>query len=159
MSLSTHEIGLDALDGLSKVDAICLFVAEDERPLRGTAGFVDWRLCGELSRVLQKGFFTGVQNDWLLVPSRGRLPAPRIFVGGIGRAKQLTPLTLGAALESAARTLAKARSAGVAIEVPGAGALDEQARAAALTNGFLPGFSGHVAVLADKGLARLLPAR
>lgn len=159
MNLTTHDVALESLDALADIDAICLFVAEDERPLRGASGYVDWRLCGALSRVLQQGFFVGAPDDWLLVPSKLRLPAPRIFVGGIGQTKKLTAAALGSTLQAAAKTLGKARSKGVALELPGAGVLDDQARVAALTSAFLPGFTGHLALLAEKSLTRLLPAR
>jgi hypothetical protein len=159
MNVTTHDVALESLDALMDVDAICLFVAEDERPLKGVSGFVDWRLCGALSRVLQGGFFAGAPNDWLLLPSKGRLPAPRIFVGGMGSSKRLTAASLCGVLEAAAKTLGKARSTGVALELPGAGVLDDAARAGALSTAFLPGFKGHLALLSDKVLARLLPAR
>ncbi len=48
------EAGLDALDALKGFEALCCFVTEDERPLSGAAGFVDWRLCGELALLGRK---------------------------------------------------------------------------------------------------------
>ncbi|MBN1204624.1 MAG: peptidase M17 [Myxococcaceae bacterium] len=160
MSVTTYDIGLEGLDSLAGVDALCLFVAEEDRPLPGTAGFVDWRLCGALSRVLKQGFFTGVKDDWLLVPSDGRLPIPRIFAVGLGSRKSLDAAALGQALASAARVLAKAKVESLALEIPGGAQLDEAAQAAALQQHFLPAFKGkRVALLADKGLAKLLPAR
>ncbi|MDY7229938.1 M17 family peptidase N-terminal domain-containing protein [Hyalangium rubrum] len=160
MNVTAHEIGFEGLDTLAGVDALCLFVAEDDRPLPGTAGYVDWRLCGDLSRVLKAEFFTGVKDDWLLLPTDGRLPFPRIFAVGMGPRKSLTPEALGKALASAARVLAKAKVESVALEIPGGGEVDEAAQAAALQQHFLPGFKGkRVSLLADKGLARLLPGR
>lgn len=158
MMLSAHEVGLDSLDTLESVDALCLFVAEDERPLRGTAGYVDWRLCGALSRVLKGGFFTGAPDDWLLLPSNGRIRMRRIFAAGIGRSDALDPQGLGSALEKAARTLSRANVESVALEIPGGAALDDGTRAALLVNQFLPKFAGaRVAVLSERALARLLP--
>ena len=34
MSVTTHELGFESLDALSGVDSLCLFVSEDERPLK-----------------------------------------------------------------------------------------------------------------------------
>lgn len=153
MTVTTHEIGFETLDGLSGVDSLCLFVAEDERPLTGTAGYVDWRLSGGLSRVLLQGFFTGARGDQLLLPSDGRVPMKRIFVVGVGKSCALTPVSLGDALFGAARMLSKARVDAVALEVPGAGALDHAARADALSRRFLSEFKGaRVALLADRPL-------
>ncbi len=160
MSVNTFDIGLEGLDALAGVDALCLFVAEDDRPLPGTAGFVDWRLCGALSRVLKGGFFTGVKGDWLLVPSDGRLPFPRIFVVGLGARKALDAGSLGQALANAAQVLDKAKVESVALEIPGGTHLNEEAQAEALQKHFLPVFKAKkVTVLADKALAKLLPVR
>ncbi|MCE9672931.1 peptidase M17 [Myxococcus stipitatus] len=157
---TTHDIGMEGLDSLTGVDALCLFVAEDDRPLPATAGFVDWRLCGALSRVLQGGFFSGTKDDWLLLPSDGKLEVPRVFVVGLGRRKTLDADGLREALAEAGKVLSRARVESVALEVPGAGALEDAARAEAFQKGFVPAFKGaRVALLADKGLVRLLPAR
>jgi len=160
VSVTAYDIGFEGLDALAGVDTLCLFVAEDDRPLPGTAGYVDWRLCGYLSRVLKTGFFTGTREDWLLLPSEGRLPFPRVFAVGLGRRGSLDREALGQVLASAARVLAKAKVESVALEIPSGTGLDEAAQAAALQQHFLPGFKGRqVAILADKPLAKLLPVR
>jgi len=157
MSVTTHELGLEAMDAIRDVDALCLFVGEEERPLRGASGLVDWRLCGALSRVLQEKFFTGTPGDWLLLPTSGRFPVPRVFVAGVGRSRQLGSDGLVSALASAVQTLRKAGSQGVALEIPGSGVIDDHARVSALQQTFLPAFrSGHVALLGDKAFTRLL---
>ncbi len=144
---------------MGNIDSICLFVAEDERPLRGIAGYVDWRLCGKLSQVLLEGFFTGIPADWLLVPSNGRLVPDRIFVAGLGPVATMNPSSLGEALQRVAQRLARAKVSAVGLEVPGAGRVDDQIRASALINQFAPEFKGaEVLVFAEKPLARLLPA-
>ncbi|HZA49766.1 MAG TPA: M17 family peptidase N-terminal domain-containing protein [Myxococcaceae bacterium] len=159
MNVTAHEIGMETLDALDGIDALCLFVGEDERPLRGTAGYVDWRMCGALSRVLQDGFFTGAQNDSLLLPTSGRFPMWRIFVIGLGRKQALTPDVLARALGKAAETLQRAQVQSVALEIPGEGVLEDGLRARALTARFLPAFSSQsrVAVLGGEAIARLLP--
>ena len=157
---TTHDIGMEGLDSLGGVDALCLFVAEDDRPLPSSAGYVDWRLCGALSRVLKNGFFTGAKDDWLLLPSDGKLSVPRIFVVGLGSRKALNAGALSEALASAGRVLSRAKVDAVALEIPGGAGTEDPARADAFQKGFLPAFKGgRVAVLADKGLVRLLPGR
>jgi hypothetical protein len=160
VNVAAYDVGLQGLDSLEGVDALCLFVGEDDRPLPGSAGYVDWRLCGALSRVLQSGFFVGARDDSLLLPTDGRFPVPRIFVIGLGRRKGLDASSLGEALANAGQVLARAKVEAVALEIPGTGALDEATRASALSDKFLPAFKGKkVAVLADKELARRLPGR
>lgn len=153
---AVHEPSLETLDGLTGVDALCLFVAEDDRPLSGAAGFVDWRLGGGLSRVLQAGFFVGAVDDKLLFPASGGLPVPKIFAIGIGREASLDADTLGRVLEGAAATLKKAGVGSVALALP-KGALADEARVEALKRHFLPGFgNGPVTVLAERGVRALL---
>ncbi|NOK19915.1 M17 family peptidase N-terminal domain-containing protein [Corallococcus carmarthensis] len=156
----TLDVGLEGLDALTGVDALCLFVAEDDRPLPSSAGYVDWRLCGALSRVLQGGFFTGVKDDWLLLPSDGKLPVPRIFVVGLGSRKRLDAASLGEALAGAAKVLSRAKVEAVALEVPQGASLSDSARAEAYQRQFLPAFKGgRVSLLADKGLVGSLSSR
>src|SRR5262249_60449693 len=83
-AISTVALTLESLDPLP-VDTVCLFVPEDERPLTGAAGYVDWRLCGQLSRLLVDGFFKGSRGESLLLPSNGRIGGPRGVVVGLGR--------------------------------------------------------------------------
>jgi Cytosol aminopeptidase family, N-terminal domain len=146
------------LDGLAGVDTLCLFVAEDERPLSGAAGLTDWRLCGQLSRLLLQGFFTGAVDDSVLLPSGGRIGPGRIVVFGLGPSERLSDgPAVGARLAGAAAVLDRAGAASVALELPGAGRLDDAERIRALKAGFLPGFHGrHVAVLGERVVGKLL---
>jgi hypothetical protein len=153
---TVHEVGFEALDSLP-LDALCVFVAQDERPLKGLAGYVDWRMCGALSRVLKQGFFVGDRDDCLLLPSEGRIAMARVFAVGYGSAQKHTPESLGHALTQAAKILSKANIQAVALELPGAQTLDEGVRADSLLSRFAPAFAGEkVAVLAEKSLSRAL---
>ncbi|RKH42607.1 M17 family peptidase N-terminal domain-containing protein [Corallococcus llansteffanensis] len=157
---TTLDVGLEGLDALAGVDALCLFIAEDDRPLPSSAGYVDWRLCGVLSRVLLGGFFTGVKDDWLLLPSDGKLSVPRIFVVGLGPRKRLDAAALGEALSGAAKVLSRAKVESVALEVPAGPGLSDAARAEAYQRQFVPAFKGaRVSLLADKGLVGSLSSR
>ena len=79
---------LRALDAQSD-DLLVLSVLEDERPLGGLAGLVDWRLCGALSRWLVSGFATGVWGESVLYPSNARLAQRVTLVLGLGTRPQL----------------------------------------------------------------------
>jgi hypothetical protein len=75
---------LAAVDALG-VDAVVAGLFSDVRPLSGALGMVDWRLCGRLSRMLQQGLITGDDGERVLVPTAGRIPAPRLLLYGWGR--------------------------------------------------------------------------
>jgi hypothetical protein len=149
-AVTTVPLTLDALDPLP-VDTVCLFVSEDERPLGGAAGFVDWRLCGQLSRLLVDGFFKGTRGESLLLPSSGRIGAPRLVVLGLGPGGEaLHPGVLRSALSQAADVLNRARVDSVALELPGRGAMASQERTSAFDEAFAPAFQGsRVTLLAD----------
>jgi hypothetical protein len=67
-------------------DALVLTFFRDERPLRGAAGLVDWRLCGRLSRLIKQGRMRGERGETLLMPPGRRLPYERLILFGLGTA-------------------------------------------------------------------------
>ncbi len=73
--------GLDALD----VDALALPLFEVRAQPRAVAGFVDWRLCGRISRLIVSGRFCGASQEALLMPGLGRCGAHRVFLLGLGK--------------------------------------------------------------------------
>ncbi len=77
------EASLESIDEL-QVDTIALGMTTDVRPLIGAAGYIDWRLCGHLSRLMQRGVVTGERMEKVLFPTLGRLPAARLLLFGWG---------------------------------------------------------------------------
>lgn len=75
---------LRRLDSL-RAEAFALSFFEDERPLRGALGLVDWRLCGFLSRQIVGGRLSGARGEMTLVPTRARLRCDKLFIAGLGR--------------------------------------------------------------------------
>lgn len=57
---------------------------EDELPLRGGAGRVDWRLCGLISEQLAAGRMRGELGEALLIPTELRFRAGRVMLLGFG---------------------------------------------------------------------------
>lgn len=145
------EPSLPSLDALSGVESLCLLVTEDERPLQGAAGFLDWRLCGALSRALEASFFHGHPDERLLMPTAGRVPAQRVFAVGLGRQKQVTALGLEHALTRAAQMLGKAQVSSVGLALPELPALSPEALATLVRRGFCDEFSGQRVVVFAQG--------
>ncbi len=57
---------------------------EDVRPLKGSAGLVDWRLNGKLSRFFIQNKMKGSKGEALLMPARGRIDSTELLVLGMG---------------------------------------------------------------------------
>ncbi len=75
---------LKFLDEVS-ADAVVLGIFDGERPLRGLAGLIDWRLNGLITSWLMDGRFVAQSGEMLLYPDRGRLSFERVVVVGLGR--------------------------------------------------------------------------
>jgi hypothetical protein len=72
--------GLDCLD----IDAIALpMYSRMTQPL-GVSGYVDWRMCGRIGRMILSSTFTGAAGESLLMPSMGRFGVDRVFLFGLG---------------------------------------------------------------------------
>ncbi len=67
---------------------------EDERPLRGASGWLDWRLNGLLSRFLIHKRLIGTWKETTLIPSQGRILPPLILLVGLGRLREYSYLRL-----------------------------------------------------------------
>lgn len=57
---------------------------EDERPLKGPAGLLDWRLNGAISREIINGRITGRFKETIIIPSNGRIQSPKVLLIGLG---------------------------------------------------------------------------
>ncbi len=115
LKIEVAELGLQAIDGLD-VDAIAVFVGP-ERPLQGVAGFADGRLCGAISRAIRSGVFDAGPDEALLLPSGGRIAAPRVFCFGLPDVP-LSPEAFLHASRAACEALARAGSEAFATSMP-----------------------------------------
>jgi hypothetical protein len=91
-------------------DAVLLLLPEEERPLRGDAGIVDWRLAGHISKLVASGFCSGDFGEATLIPADARFAAGRVLVFGVGPLRALH----GRGLERAL-TLAGAKLLGIRV--------------------------------------------
>ncbi|HWE24291.1 MAG TPA: M17 family peptidase N-terminal domain-containing protein, partial [Myxococcales bacterium] len=115
MDLSFYPLTMEAVDQ-ADAEALCLFVAADERPLTGLAGLADWRLCGRLSRMIRAGLVTGSGGEALLTPPGSRLSFKKLFVFGLGDAT--TEDELASRVAEALRKLAHAGVRDAALQLP-----------------------------------------
>jgi hypothetical protein len=94
--------GLDALE----VDALALPMFERRAQPRHVCGYVDWRMCGAVARLLKGGSFDG--RAPLLTPCGGRLGAHRLFLFGLGKPAAVRELQVRERIEASLDVLADA---------------------------------------------------
>jgi len=109
---------LRRLDSL-KTEALCIPFFEDERPLGGALGLVDWRMCGLLSRLIERGRVTGARGETVLVPARPKLTFEKLLLFGLGRKDELDDVRLAEAIERMLGTLVRARVRVSVVVLPG----------------------------------------
>lgn len=98
------------LDEIEAADAAILPVFAGERPLPSLAGLVDWRLYGQLSRLLLRGQLTGAPGESWILPSQGLLPFEKILLYGMGPREALTQHTCREAIFEMAKALGGVRA-------------------------------------------------
>lgn len=108
--------GLDALD----VDLLAVSVFAEDRPLRDLAGLVDWRLNGQVSRVLHAGRFGGQPGESMLLPCGDRIGAGRLLVFGLGDSAGWSEGRFAEAAEWIWGIASRLRATRVAMPFPGA---------------------------------------
>lgn len=109
---------LRRLDEL-RTEAIALPFFEDERPLRGALGLVDWRLCGQISRLLLRGRARGAVRETVLVPTRPRLAFEKLFLFGAGPVAELDERRFLRVVDRMLETLDRARVRASVLALPG----------------------------------------
>lgn len=106
--------GLDRLEG----DSLAVFLLKDVRPLRGVAGFLDWRTNGALSRLVMSGTFAGDPGEVVLAPTRGRLGMRRCFLFGLGSVADCERERMHDVAADAIRVLEQANASTLAFAAP-----------------------------------------
>lgn len=110
---------------------------QNDRPLRGEAGRIDWRLCGAVSALLERGAIRGAAGEAALLPTFGRLRAQRVLLLGLGPSQGFSPLDVKAAARDAVLRLGRLRVQSAAFTLPGhwTGFIPEGPSAGAIVRG------------------------
>jgi hypothetical protein len=116
-------------------DTALVLVPKDERPLRGEAGHVDWRLCGEISALLQSGDASGASGESTLIPAGGPISASRLLLFGLGLTKHLGRRRIEQAFRRAGSKAVSLGAESVVLALPDA--LDLEFDSEAILSGLL----------------------
>jgi hypothetical protein len=109
---------LKKLDQAS-AEVLVAAVMQDERPPRGVAGMVDWRLCGQLSRLIKSGFFNAEFGETLILPSKPALPFDKVLFIGCGLRADFDERAYLAALTKVISVLQGLKAGQALVELPG----------------------------------------
>jgi hypothetical protein len=109
---------LRRLDSANVELCVCS-IWSDERPVRGFAGLLDWRMGGRLSALLKSGFLRGELGETLLVPGKPHVPFEKVIAVGLGPRADFGEGTFRAVLVRMAGTLEALRVRRAVVELPG----------------------------------------
>ncbi len=112
---------LRSLDG-ARAEVLACAVFRDERPFRGVAGLLDWRLAGKLSQLARKGFIHGELGETLLLPGRPRLAFDKVLLFGLGARSGFGEGAFRQVVAQVVRALAGIHVKRAVVELPGRGA-------------------------------------
>jgi len=104
---------------LASAELLACCIWSDVRPVRGTAGLIDFRLAGRLSRLSRERFLEGATGEVLLVPGRPRLPFDKVLIFGLGPRPSFSDLGYADAVKHIARALERLHVARAVVELPG----------------------------------------
>ena len=103
---------------VQECDIIVTGFFKDERPLKGSGGWVDWRLNGMLSRFLIEKRLTGDWKEATLIPSQGRVMSRIILLIGLGQVKEYSYLRLRELSPFLLETLKKLNTSNICLSFP-----------------------------------------
>ena len=109
---------LRKIDTLS-AEVACCAIWEDEWPMLGLAGLVDWRLSGRLSDLAKRGFLTGKSDEVVMVPVRPHLPFEKLLVMGLGKKSDFGDPAISRAAKRLLDTLEGIQIRKAVVELPG----------------------------------------
>jgi hypothetical protein len=121
----------------TRADIVAFYFFDTDRPLQSGAGRVDWRLCGQISRLLIAGKLSGASGEAVLLQSGGGLMAPLAIGLGLGARNAFDAEACEALGADAARRALYlgARTLALPLPDPHAGDLDLSDRIDALVVG------------------------
>jgi hypothetical protein len=109
---------LRRLDDLS-AEVLACAIWEDEWPMLGLAGLIDWRLAGKLSGLAKQGFLTGRADEAVMMPARPRLTFEKLLVLGLGKRETFDDDAVLRAVKRLLGTLEGLQIKRAVVELPG----------------------------------------
>jgi hypothetical protein len=106
------------------IDGILCAVTSDERPVKGAAALLDWRLHGVISRFIRSGRISGTKGELVFLPTEKLGQRKNVVLVGVGPSTEpLLPSENKALLEQARTQLLNLKLTRIAVSQSGFGAL------------------------------------
>jgi len=77
-----------------ETEAVVLPFFSDERPLKGAAGLIDWRMRGKISKLISEGRISGAKGESTLILPDYRISAKKILMTGLGDSSRFNEMEL-----------------------------------------------------------------
>jgi hypothetical protein len=103
---------------VQECDVLVIGFFVDERPLKGSSGWIDWRLNGMISRFLIEKKLSGDWKEMTLVLSQRRIVPRMILLLGLGESKEYSYLRLRELAPHLLVTLKKLGTLNVCFSLP-----------------------------------------
>ncbi len=103
---------------LLEVEVLAAFLFADQRPLVGAAGLLDWRLDGEVTRMLQAGRISGNRSEQLVLRAGVKLNAQWVLLLGAGQRRECTERQLKTLLKELWKSCSRAGFKQIGVALP-----------------------------------------
>jgi hypothetical protein len=123
-------------------ETVLVLLPEDERPLQGDAGRIDWYQCGRISQRLVSGYITGATGEAMLLDGKAPLAAARLLLLGIGPSdavREGSAAVMSAMMQGAMQRLRALHCQSVLLALPSG--IDLERSAVGLLRGVIQGLA------------------
>lgn len=100
-------------------EVIAVPIAFGQRPPRGSAGLLDYRLAGQASECLSTGSLSGRLGEKVFLRGRPRLPFDKVLLYGSGDPDTFNPQIFAALVDLLLETLSQLGVRRAVVELPG----------------------------------------
>ncbi len=104
---------------LAATEVLVACVSETERPPRGIAGLIDFRLAGRISRLMAAGDITGKLGEVSLVPGKPKLPFDKLVFFGVGDAAKVNERVFRSIVDKMLHCVTGLRARTAVVQLPG----------------------------------------
>ncbi len=100
-------------------EVLAVPISLEDRPPRGCAGLLDYRLGGRISSVLMSGTFQGEVGEKVFLSGKPKLPFDKLLLFGVGELSVFNQQIYAGLVEDLLRTLEEMNVRRAVVELPG----------------------------------------